>query len=265
MEDLFLTIAKAAAFKAAEVHLSYFQKSYGVSFKDVHHNVVTDADIESEKSIVQTIRSEFPDHNFICEEGKYENTGSPYTWIIDPLDGTVNFSRNIPHFCVSLALAYEETLIVGVVYDPVRKEMFSAVKGGGAFLGDVPVQVTDIRDLKQAVLYTGFYYDRGIKMKNTLLKGNLDEFGKLLHEGWMTKKKFTREISNPNIDVLYDIGRKNGAMGGKILGAGGGGYLLLYCKFDKKHIIARELEKNGGKIIDFGFEPTGLQTWEVKE
>lgn len=104
-----------------------------------------------------------------------------------------------------------------------------------------------------------------IKMKNTLLKGNLDEFGKLLHEGWMTKKKFTREISNPNIDVLYDIGRKNGVMGGKILGAGGGGYLLLYCKFDKKHIIARELEKNGGKIIDFGFEPTGLQTWEVKE
>ena len=168
MKDLFLTIAKAAAFKAAEVHLSYFQKSYGVSFKDVHHNVVTDADIESEKSIVQTIRSEFPDHNFICEEGKYENTGSPYTWIIDPLDGTVNFSRNIPHFCVSLALAYEETLIVGVVYDPVRKEMFSAVKGRGAFLGDVPVQVTDIRDLKQAVLYTGFYYDRGIKMKNTL-------------------------------------------------------------------------------------------------
>ncbi len=168
MEDIFLTTAKTAALNAAKIHLSYFQKSYGVSFKDVHHNVVTDADIESEKSIVRTIRSEFPDHNFICEEGTYTKTDSPYTWIIDPLDGTVNFSRNIPHFCVSLALAYEETLIVGVVYDPVRKEMFSAVKGGGAFLGDRPVHVTETSDLKQALLYTGFYYDRGMEMKNTL-------------------------------------------------------------------------------------------------
>ena len=151
MEDPFLTIAKAAAFKAAEVQLSYFHKSYGVSSKDVYHNVVTDADIESEKCIVETIRSEFPDHNFICEEGEYNKTDSSYTWIIDPLDGTVNFSRNIPHFCVSLALAYEETLIAGVVYDPVRKEMFSAVKGGGAFLGDAPVRVTDTCDLKQEI------------------------------------------------------------------------------------------------------------------
>lgn len=102
------------------------------------------------------------------------------------------------------------------------------------------------------------------EMKNALLQGRLDDFGKLLHNGWMIKKKFTKYISTPKIDRLYDIARKNGALGGKLLGAGGGGYLLLYCKFDKKHIIAEKLERTGGKIVDFAFEPCGLQTWEVR-
>jgi D-glycero-alpha-D-manno-heptose-7-phosphate kinase len=73
-----------------------------------------------------------------------------------------------------------------------------------------------------------------------------------------------QQITNPQIEELYQIARKNGALGGKISGAGGGGYLLLYCKFDKKHIIARELEKLGGQVVHFTFEPEGLQTWEVR-
>ncbi|MBU4256044.1 MAG: kinase [Thermoplasmatales archaeon] len=103
------------------------------------------------------------------------------------------------------------------------------------------------------------------EMKNALLQNCLDEFGCLLHKGWMNKKRFTKNITNPKIDKLYALARKNGAAGGKLLGAGGGGYLLLYCDFEKKHVVAEKLEKNGGKIVDFAFENRGLQTWSVRE
>jgi D-glycero-alpha-D-manno-heptose-7-phosphate kinase len=101
-------------------------------------------------------------------------------------------------------------------------------------------------------------------MKNALLRGYLDEFGELLHQGWMHKKKLASKISNPEIDKLYETARENGAIGGKILGAGGGGYLLLFCDFDKKHILAEKLENLGGQIVDFGFDFKGLQAWNVE-
>jgi len=102
-----------------------------------------------------------------------------------------------------------------------------------------------------------------ISMKNALLRGHLAEFGSLLHEGWINKKRLAQQITDPHIDELYDVARKNGALGGKILGAGGGGYMLLYCEFDKKHIIAEKLEKLGGQVVKFDFDYHGLQTWGV--
>jgi D-glycero-alpha-D-manno-heptose-7-phosphate kinase len=102
-----------------------------------------------------------------------------------------------------------------------------------------------------------------IDMKNALLRGNLSEFGSLLHDGWTNKKKLAKQITDPAIDELYQVARSNGALGGKILGAGGGGYMLLYCEFDKKHIIAEKLEQRGGQVVEFGFDYHGLQTWEV--
>ncbi len=103
-----------------------------------------------------------------------------------------------------------------------------------------------------------------VALKNALLQGRLNDFGALLHEAWFNKKKMAKQITNSNIDTLYEVARKNGALGGKILGAGGGGYLLLYCEFDKKHIVAAELEKLGAQIVEFTFDHDGLQTWEVK-
>lgn len=103
-----------------------------------------------------------------------------------------------------------------------------------------------------------------IQMKNTLLRGRLNDFGELLHEAWLSKKDLDDNITNPQIDELYTIARKNGALGGKILGAGGGGYLLLYCPFEKKHIIANELEKADGQVVPFSFGQRGLEVWEVK-
>jgi D-glycero-alpha-D-manno-heptose-7-phosphate kinase len=104
-----------------------------------------------------------------------------------------------------------------------------------------------------------------IRMKNTLLLGKLNEFGLLLHEAWCQKKEFSAKITDPQIDELYHIARKSGAIGGKLLGAGGGGYLLLLCEFDRWHKVAESLEVAGGKVINFSFDFRGLQTWEVNE
>jgi D-glycero-alpha-D-manno-heptose-7-phosphate kinase len=103
-----------------------------------------------------------------------------------------------------------------------------------------------------------------IELKNALLQARLDDFGRLLHDAWINKKKMAAQITNTTIDALYEAARKHGALGGKILGAGGGGYLLLYCEFDKKHVVAEELEKLGGQVVAFTFEHYGLQTWEVR-
>jgi D-glycero-alpha-D-manno-heptose-7-phosphate kinase len=102
-----------------------------------------------------------------------------------------------------------------------------------------------------------------IATKNTLLLGKINDFGSLLHQSWQSKKRFSSKITDPYIDELYDVARQNGALGGKLLGAGGGGYLLLLCEFDKRHILAQKLEKHGGKVVSFAFEFNGLQTWEV--
>ena len=100
-----------------------------------------------------------------------------------------------------------------------------------------------------------------ILMKNALLLGRLDDFGALLHEAWQHKKKLADRITDSYIDELYEIACQHGALGGKISGAGGGGFLLLYCQFDKRHIVAEKLEEAGGQMVEFGFEPHGLQTW----
>ena len=103
-----------------------------------------------------------------------------------------------------------------------------------------------------------------LDMKRAVLQGRLDDFGLLMHEAWTNKKKMAREITNPAIDALYDAAKRKGALGGKLLGAGGGGYLLLHCPFDRKHIISAELEKLGGQVVEFAFDHRGLQTWEVR-
>jgi D-glycero-alpha-D-manno-heptose-7-phosphate kinase len=127
-------------------------------------------------------------------------------------------------------------------------------------------QTQSFRDKKKDVVDSLDYIkELAISMKNALLRNELDQFGDLLHEGWVQKRHLASGISSPAIDRLYEISRENGAVGGKLLGAGGGGYLLLFCEFDKRHIVAEKLEAAGGQLVDFGFEKHGVQTWEVPE
>lgn len=102
-----------------------------------------------------------------------------------------------------------------------------------------------------------------IALKNALLRAKLNEFGDLLNEAWVNKKKMAKQISNANIEELYATARQLGALGGKVTGAGGGGYMFFYCPFDRKHLIAAALEKLGAHVVPFSFELNGLQTWEA--
>jgi D-glycero-alpha-D-manno-heptose-7-phosphate kinase len=103
-----------------------------------------------------------------------------------------------------------------------------------------------------------------IALKNALLRGKLNEFGDLLNEAWVNKKKMARQISNANIEELYSVARQLGALGGKVTGAGGGGYMFFYCPFDRKHLIAEALERLGARVVPFNFDMNGLRTWEAQ-
>lgn len=99
------------------------------------------------------------------------------------------------------------------------------------------------------------------EMKNSLLTGNLHEFGNLFHNAWENKRALTNGISNPYIDELYEIGRNAGALGGKLLGAGGGGYLLFYC--ENKQNVGKALQQAGGQLVDFNFDFEGMTVWNT--
>lgn len=122
-------------------------------------NLVTDIDRKSEAMIVEFIRKNFPDHEILAEEGGATKSFSQYRWIVDPLDGTTNFTHGFPVYCVSIGLEYKGKVVAGVVYDPNFNELFTAEKGSGAFLNGERIRVTQVRDLSHAMLATGFPYD----------------------------------------------------------------------------------------------------------
>jgi myo-inositol-1(or 4)-monophosphatase len=126
-------------------------------------DLVTEADVASEKLIIERIRSHYPRHAVLAEEsGASEVIGdvaAEWKWIIDPLDGTTNYAHGYPCFCVSIGLERNGKLELGVVYDPMRNEMFAAERGQGATLNDRPMRVSDVAELNRAMLCTGFPYD----------------------------------------------------------------------------------------------------------
>ncbi|MCF7916727.1 MAG: inositol monophosphatase [Candidatus Omnitrophica bacterium] len=164
----FKQVAIKAARQAGEIHKKYFEGDTQTKEKSSSFDLITIADTESEKAIVDIIKQKFPDHNILAEEGRYAKTDSEYCWVIDPLDGTNNFSFGIPLFCVSIALVKKDQTILGVVYDVMRDELFFAKSGKGAYLNDKRIKVSDVNRLDKSLLITGFYYDRGKDMISNL-------------------------------------------------------------------------------------------------
>jgi len=129
-------------------------------------DLVTEFDKRSEEVIISSIQQKFPDHAILAEESGQNKTISEYQWVIDPLDGTTNFAHGIPVFSVSIGLLRNNSPVLGVAYDPLRNEMFSAELGRGATLNNYPIHVSSQRDLGQAVISTGFPYDLRTNPRN---------------------------------------------------------------------------------------------------
>lgn len=148
--------------------------SEGVEMRDKSANggktydLVSDADLESEKAIGEHLGSLFPTHELLGEEDLHGNVDAEHLWIIDPLDGTNNYAHEVPHFAVSIAHYHRGRPTVGVVFNPARDEWFTAVSGGGAFRNGQRVCVCDSPTLAHTLVGCGFYYDRGDMMRCTL-------------------------------------------------------------------------------------------------
>ncbi len=123
-------------------------------------DLVTETDVAVEALVTDGLRQQFPEHGIMGEEGTDHNPGAPLAWAIDPIDGTTNFAHGYPAFSVTLALIAEREPVIGVTYDPLRDEMFSATRGGGAFLNGEAIHVSTTPGLQQALLSTGFPYYR---------------------------------------------------------------------------------------------------------
>ena len=120
------------------------------------NDFVTQIDQASEQAIMETVRKAYPDHGFLCEESGADRPDAETVWIIDPLDGTTNFIHGFPQYCVSIAVRSRGALAHAVVYDPIRNELFTASKGGGAFLNDRRIRVSKAVKLNEALVGTGF-------------------------------------------------------------------------------------------------------------
>jgi myo-inositol-1(or 4)-monophosphatase len=156
-----ITLAQAAG---AELRRRFGQRQTVTLKGDL--NPVTEADHAAETIIRQGIQAQFPTHAMLGEEQGESAGQSPVRWVIDPLDGTVNYAHGFPHFAVSIGVADASGVQVGVVYDPLRQELFTAQRGQPMLLNGVRQQVSMITDLQRSLLATGFPYDRHLKDDN---------------------------------------------------------------------------------------------------
>lgn len=151
-------LAKELAYAAGALAREAARTERRISYKG-SVDLVTDADEASERLIVAGIHEAFPDHRLIGEEGATGAADSDYGWFIDPIDGTTNFAHGYAHWAVSIMMEFRGEPVVGAVYDPMKDEMFFAVKGQGATLNDAPISVTLETDLKRSLLASGFSYN----------------------------------------------------------------------------------------------------------
>ncbi|MDP6156137.1 MAG: inositol monophosphatase family protein [Candidatus Thermoplasmatota archaeon] len=193
-----LLIAVDICRRAGQIVLGHFEGEIVAEYKgDI--DLVTVADRKSEKFIVEQLGKLFPDHLILAEEGSGTESGwemnlkKGYKWIIDPLDGTTNFTHDYPHFAISIGLELDGKVIFGVIYSPLSNEMFVAVKGMGATLNGKRISVSTVSSLGISILATGFPYDR-----RTNLNNNVENFSKFIN-----KVQGIRRAGAATLDLCY--------------------------------------------------------------
>jgi len=188
-----LETAVSAGKAAGALLLKYASSGFRVEYKNPI-NLVTDADRAAEQCVIDHISSRFPTHRFLAEErGRIEEAPSPYLWIIDPLDGTTNFTHGYPAYCVSIGLEHNGRCILGVIFDPSRDELFTATENQGAWLNGQPLHVSPTTALDRSLLVTGFAYDIRETSRN-----NLDHFST-----FSLRAQGVRRTGSAALDMCY--------------------------------------------------------------
>ncbi|MFH1445268.1 MAG: inositol monophosphatase family protein [Nanoarchaeota archaeon] len=198
MQDLVDT-ALIAVKRAGKLIRSNYGHIEEIDIKENNwHDIVTNVDKESNEILLSTIREKFPEHNIISEESKQKQTSSDYTWYFDPLDGTTNFATRIPFFCVSVGLVLKKKIVLGIVYNPISKELFMAESNSGAALNGEKIKVSKNKDLKKTLV--NFCH------KNTT--GSIKEIERLFTTFKMKARAF-RQLGSGGLDLAYLASGRN--------------------------------------------------------
>jgi myo-inositol-1(or 4)-monophosphatase len=186
-----LEAAISAAREAGGVLREGFGWQHSVRYKG-EVDLVTEVDEQAERAIQKILLGAFPTHGMLAEEGGWHPGEEDARWIVDPLDGTTNYAHGLPIFCVSIALERAGEMVLGIVHDPMREEMYVAQRGGGATLNDEPISVSDTDEPNRALIATGFPYDRD-KMPEAL-----DLFGR-----FAALTRGMRRLGSTALDLCY--------------------------------------------------------------
>lgn len=199
-------------------------------------DIVTEADQNADRHITERLNALFPEHSILAEESGQHGQAEGLRWLVDPLDGTTNFAHRIPHFGVSMALYDGPRAMVAVTVDPIRRETFRAVRGEGAYLNGSPIRVSPVDDLVQAVLATGFPYDRH--------QAGLQNIRQM--EAFLRKVRGVRRMGSCTLDMAYvACGRYDGFWEYKLAPWDVAAGVLL-------------IEEAGGKVTDINGDPLKL-------
>ncbi len=180
--DTTVEFAINCALESGKIQKERYEKSIEIRHKG-EIDLVTEVDIACQTKIVDLIQERFPEDEIIAEEKDNVYDGRENRWIVDPLDGTTNYAHGYPFFCTSIAYEVKAEVILGVVYNPIFHELFVARKGGGAYLNGKPIRVSRIKDLKKALLSTGFPYDLVTNPGN-----NIDHFIRFLYSAQAVRR-----------------------------------------------------------------------------
>lgn len=188
----YLEVAEETAREAAKVLLENLGKVKEIEFK-AKNSLVTEVDKLSEKIIISNIKKNFPTHDIFAEESGKDLSDSDYLWLIDPIDGTTNYAHAYPFFSISIALEVKGEVIAGLVYDPVKDEMFTAEKGKGAFLNGEPISVSKSDEINHSHLCTGFMHE-----VEWMVEANIRHFGNFIR-----RARAVRRDGSAALDLCY--------------------------------------------------------------
>jgi len=240
--DALLALAVDLARRAGALQKSRYETRLEIGTKSAPVDLVTEVDRACEALIVDAVERERPGDAVVAEEGGgSDRAGATWRWVIDPLDGTTNYAHGYPRFCVSIGVEREDARHLGVVYDPLMDELYTAVRGTGALRNGAPIRVSPEADLGRSLLATGFAYDR--RESNV---DNLDNFG-----AFLKRARALRRDGSAALDLCY-------VASGRLEG-----YWELKLQPWDVAAGALVVEEAGGRVSDFAGTGTARSGREV--